>query len=75
MESWAYTLKTKDGTLVGVTEETFNSWQKTYTNLNLYEVMEQISNSTYQKQWLNNGKQWIFQLVGLLAGKNEKANK
>jgi hypothetical protein len=75
MSGWVFQFKTKDGTLVGITEETFHNWQKTYSYLNLYDELEDISNSTLkEKSWLKDGKsQWIFQITGKLAGLNAKA--
>jgi len=75
MDNWAFTFKTKDGTMVGITEETFHDWEKTYSNLNLYEELDLISNLALQgKSLLKDGKsQWIFQIHGKLALKNEKA--
>jgi len=76
MDNWAYTFKQKDGTYVGITEETFDQWQKTYSNLNLFEALEDISNTTLKgKSWLNNGKSWIFQITGKLANDNDKAGE
>jgi hypothetical protein len=74
MDNWVFTFKTKDGTLVGITEETFHDWEKTYSNLNLYEELDDISNANLQgKSLLKDGKsQWIFQIHGKLALKNEK---
>jgi hypothetical protein len=77
MDNWIYYFKTKNETMVGITEETFNDWQKTYSNLNLYEELDDISNTTLKgNSWLKDGKsQWIFQITGKLASKNERMKK
>lgn len=72
MDEWMFTLKTKTGSLVGINENTFNNWQKTYSGLNLMEELESIANFSYRKPFLND-KGWIYQVTGMLSKKNDKA--
>lgn len=71
-EEYAFTFKTVSGKYVGINQERFEMWEETYSNINLWDALEKISNDTYRKSWLKD-KSWIFQITSSLSKKNDEA--